>query len=234
MDLTKFNPPTVVKKIAQRYKAGYSPVVLIVGKMRIGKTTKAYLFAQILSQMLFNHSWEWRNNTIVSFDQFVEKIDNPNPEILIIDECQRIFSKRDIFKADSVLFSKLITSQAYKHYIVMLILPRASALATEHAYNVNYVIPVSNRKLCQPYRIESNEWDIALKQKKINKFPLSHFELDINKKEIKKVFAEELTHLSEFKKFIEDNLKEPIMKETMEALRKRKNKQIEEELKQFL
>lgn len=216
MDTKRINPPSVVRKIAQRYKNGYSPIVLVCGKMRDGKTSKTFIFAQWLSWLLFKKAWDWKKNTIITMDQFTQSLASNESGIFVIDECQRIFGKKLWWSKDSILFDTLLTSQAYKHYIIFLILPRASALGTDHAYNVNYVIPIHHKTLCQPYRVDSNEWDIALKQKKLNKFAMSHFTLDLESKEIQSVFKDELTQLSEFKTFIEKNLKEPIMDKARE------------------
>jgi hypothetical protein len=211
MDDSKLAKPLVLDLIAQRFNNGYSPVVLFCGKMRVGKTTKAYLFAHWLSKLVFNRKWEYKKNTIVSMEQFVSKLANNESEVLLIDECQRIFGKKLWYTKDSILFDTLLTSQAYKHYIILLILPTASNIGTDHAINVNYVVPCSNRILCQPYRVNANEWDIALKQKVIHKDSLGHFDMDINSKLIKEAFKDELEHLEEFKKYIEVNLKKPIM-----------------------
>jgi hypothetical protein len=203
----------VIKRIAERYNAGYSPIVVVCGKMRVGKTTKAYLFANWLSQMIFKKKWDWENNTIISLDQVIEKLESKNPEIMVMDEVQRMLSKKDFMKSESRLFSKLMTSQAYKHYILILILPRACDLGQDHIANVNYVIPVHTRKMCYPYRLETNNWDISLKSKPPKKFPLSHFDLDVKNPVIKMAFKDELAQLEEFKHHIEVNLKENILQE---------------------
>jgi hypothetical protein len=184
--------------------------------MRVGKTTKAYLLMQWLSWLIYKKAWNWRENTIVTIDQFIEKLDASKDELLLIDEVQRMFSKKDWYKEESRIFDKIITSQAYKHSIIFLIIPRASALGSDHAVNVDYVVWVRSRRQILPYKIDSNLWDIALKQRKTKKFYLSHFNLDIKSSIIKKAFNEELKDLEDFKEFININLKDKIMHDVKE------------------
>lgn len=216
MDFKYVRTPAVVQLIAERFKNGYSPVVLVVGKMRCGKTTKAFLLLQWLSWLIYKKEWDWKNNTIITIDQFIEKLDSGKDEFLLIDEVQRMFAKKDWYKEESRIFDKILTSQAYKHSIIFLVLPRASALGSDHIFNVDYVIYVKNRKLILPYKLDSNLWDIDLKKKRLKKFFLSHFNLDYDNEYIKKSFKLELDELSEFKMFINTNLKEKIMEEVKE------------------
>lgn len=83
------NPPYVVDLICQLYRSGYSVIVLVCGKMRDGKTTKAFILSNWLSGLLFKKSWDWQHNTIVSFEQLVNIMHTEQPEILVMDEVQR-------------------------------------------------------------------------------------------------------------------------------------------------
>lgn len=218
MNLDIVNTPCAIKNVVKNYKNGYSPILLFCGRMRVGKTTKAYVTAQWLSHLIFGHKWDWRNNTIVTMKQLVEKMDSPKPEILLMDEVQRILGKKDLWKAESRLFDTLITSQAYKHYIIILILPKARNLGTDHAVNVNYVFPVHSRTLVMPYHVESNSWNITLKNEKLPIFPLGYFHMDVKKGILAEAFKEELLELEDFKKLIEVNLKQPIMDDAKEKV----------------
>lgn len=216
LDLNIMEPPSVIKRICERYRNGYSPIVVFVGKMRVGKTTKAYLMFQWISWLLFNEPWDWRKGTMINFDQILKELDNPDIKIKLADEVQRMFEKKDYMKEESKLFNKLLTSQAYLHYIFGMILPKASALGSDHASNVDYVIYVKNRREVLPYKLENNLWDINLKKRDSRKFYLKHFKLDIKNPLVKKAFADELKDLEEFKKYISVNLKEKTMDEVKE------------------
>jgi len=213
MNLKIIEPPSVVKRICERYRNGYSPIIIFVGKMRVGKTTKAFLILNWISWILFNEKWNWRDGTMINFDQILDQLDNPKAKIKLADEVQRMFEKKDVFKQESLLFNKLLTSQAYLHYIFAMILPKASALGSDHASNVDYVLYVKSRKQVLPYKLDNNLWDIDLKKRKANKFYLKHFKLDIKNPLVKEAFKEELEELEEFKKFIAVNLKEKTMEE---------------------
>lgn len=216
MNMKLVNPPSIVKRICERYRAGYSPVILFCGKMRSGKTTKAYLLLHWISWILFGHAWNWKDGTMISFDQIIEKIDDPDTPIKLADEIQRMFSKRDVQKQESVLGNKLLTSQAYMHYLFAMIMPRASGLGGDHIANVDYVIYVRDRKCIMPYKIDNNLWDIDIKKRGVKKTFMSHFNLDIEDPVIQEAFKDELKDLDEFKKYIETHLKAPIMDQIKE------------------
>lgn len=216
MNMNLLEPPAIVKKICERYRNGYSPIVVFVGKMRVGKTTKAFLIFNWISWILFGKKWDWRSGTMINFDQILRDLDNPEIKIKLADEVQRMFEKKDVMKQESILFNKLLTSQAYLHYIFGMILPKASALGSDHASNVDYVIYIKSRKMVLPYKLENNLWDIDLKKRKARKFFMSPFKLDIKNPAVRKAFAEELKELDEFKSFIAKNLKEKTMDEAKE------------------
>lgn len=218
MNLDMIRPPIVITQAVQLYKAGYSPIILVCGKPRVSKTSKAYLFAHWLSWLLFNKPWDWKDGTIIGVDNLLMKLKKGNPEgdIMLMDEVQRQLAKKKWAKPESQLMSDLIGSQAYKHYIIFLILPKAWELGTDHATYVNFVIPVHSKKLCQPYRVETPFWDISLMKKIPLKRPLGHFSFDYKQEPVRSAFAEELTHIDEFKKYIEVELKEKILDDAME------------------
>lgn len=218
MDMSVLEPPSAVKRICERYRAGYSPVIVFCGKMRVGKTTKAYLLLNWISWLLFGKAWDWRAGTMVKFDQVISSLEDSSTPIKFADEIQRMFSKRDVFRQESVLGNKLLTSQAYLHYIFAMCLPRASALGSDHAKVVDYVFYIKSRKKVLPYKVDSNLWELFYKneRKKNPYFFLRHFELDIKDEKIQRAFKEELEELEEFKSYINQNLKQPIFNEIKE------------------
>ena len=219
MQLDLIKPPSIIRRIIERYKAGYSPIILFCGKPRTSKTTKAYLMMHWIHWLLFNKPWDWRASTPVTFEQLIRTLEDPNTPIKFTDEVQRLLSKGDALKRESKMWGKITTSQAYLHYIFAMILVKASTLASEHAAMVDFVIYVKSRRQILPYKLDNNMWDIDLKRhEKSRKIYLSHFNLDIKDPIIKKAFADELKDLPEFKKYIEVNIKEKIMDDIKEEI----------------
>lgn len=214
--LNAIRPPIVIQQAVDLYKAGYSPIIVVCGKPRVSKTTKAYLFAHWFSWLLFKRPWPWRKETIVSVDQLVQEMAYEDEgKIYLMDEVERQLSKKMWAHPESRLLALLNDSQAYKHYIMILIIPKVWQLGTDHATSVNFVIPVHSRQMCQPYRCEVPFWDINLKKKEVKISGLGHFDINYKKEPVKTAFAEELKELEEFKKFINVELKEKIMDEAL-------------------
>jgi len=215
MDLSKIKMPIVIQQTIKLYKAGYSPIILVCGKPRVSKTSKAFLFANWLSWELFGRRWSWKESTIIGVDELLYKLKTGTPEIMIMDEVQRQLAKKKWAHPESQLMSDLIDSQAYKHYIIFIIMPKAWQLGSDHATSVNFVIPVHSRTLCQPYRIDTPYWDINLQKKLPKIHGLGHFNFDYANEPVRTAFVEELKELGEFKKFINTNLKEKIVDDAM-------------------
>jgi DNA polymerase III delta prime subunit len=218
MNLKYVSPaPSCLKSIVKDYKEFYSPHVLICGKPRVSKTTKGFIIANWLSGLLFKETWDWKENTIVNIDQLINEMGSSEEgRIYLMDEVERQLSRKNWQKPESQLFSLLMESQARKHFIMILILPKAWALGSDHATDINYVIPVHSRTFCYPYKVNTNIWDISLKKKLPQKIPLAWFHIDVKDQRFKLAFKEELKDLEPFKKFIEVNLKDSIMDEAYE------------------
>jgi len=221
MNLDLMNPPSIVKRIIERYNSGYSVICIVCGKMRVGKTTKAYLLMNWLSWLLYKKEWDFKTGLILEVDELLNRLASSKDELMIIDEVQRMLERKDWAKPESRLFKKLITSQARKHFIIFLILPKASDLGTDHVSNINYVIWCRTRKQVMPYKIKSNMWDIDQDKKEHKKQFLSHFDLDIKDSVVMEVFKDELTRLDEFNNLINVNLKDNILQEEIDKKHKR-------------
>ena len=245
MDIKKIKTPLVIRQIVKSFNAGYSPVNEICGKMRVSKTSKAFIFANWCSWLLFKKTWDWKENTIISVDQLLRKLKSSDDEnIFVMDEVQRQLSRKKWYKPASQLMADLVTSQAWKHYIIFLILPKAWELGSDHASSVNYVIPCHSRSLCQPYRVETPYWDISAQKKIPMKMPLGHFSIDYFKNPVMDAFRDDLGEIIEvagksgkttkewsniyaFKQFISVNLKEKVLDEAIEKSDKRNRREIE-------
>lgn len=218
MNLKLLNQPGIIYHNVDLYRRGYSPTNLVCGKPRVGKTTKAYFFCHWISHILFNKPWDWRNNTIVSIDQLIKKLNSSTSgDIMLMDEVERQLSRKKWHDPKSQLFSLLMESQARKHFFMFLICPHAWSLGSDHAANVNFVIPCHSRKMVWPYSLDTPSWDISAQKHDPQKFPLDHFDFDIkNDKVLREAFHDELADLENFKSYIDVNLKDIIMDEACE------------------
>lgn len=222
------NPPYAIQQIVEHYNQGYSVIILVCSKQRGGKSKKAYILANWLSGLIFKKSWDWHENTLIGVDNLTEQLGNG---IFVMDEVQLQLSRKKSMTAPSQMMFDLTSTQAYHHYILILICPRANTLGIDHANDLDFVFPIHYRKTLMPYRVKTNQWDLTADPRKIPKEPLGHWDLDIENPLIKWVFKDELTHLDEYIKFIEVNIKQKQIEDSKEKAKERREKKW---IKQFL
>ncbi len=141
--------------IEGRRKRGFAPIVLIVGKQRMGKTCLALLLAYLLDrnfdvnkQMFFD---------VLTFAKAVDKYDN---KILILDEAGVELDSYRYSDVRQRCFSHIVQTQAYKRNTLFIVLPHASDLAKCHRKYVDALLVVTRRGGYVLYKPNIQYWDM--------------------------------------------------------------------------
>lgn len=147
-----------------RVRRGFAPIILVVGKQRMGKTCTALSLAYELDpdydpdkQMFFE---------VVTFAKAVNKY---RKKILILDEAG---IELDTYRYSDVrqrCFSHIVQSQAYRQNTLFLVLPHSSDLARCHRKYVDALLVIPNRASYIMYRpsiqyFNMNDIDIFTKK----------------------------------------------------------------------
>ena len=124
-----------------RIRRGFSPIILVVGKQRTGKTCTALLFASQIDkefdvdkQMFFD---------VVSFAKAVNKY---RRKVLILDEAGIELDSYRYSDTRQRAFSHIIQSQAYKQNTLFLVLPHSNDLAKCHRRHIDGYVIIPNRR----------------------------------------------------------------------------------------
>lgn len=187
-----------------RIRKGFSPIILIVGKQRTGKTCLALLFAYMLDsnfdpdkQMFFD---------VVSFAKAVNKYHN---KVLILDEAGIELDSYRYNDTRQRAFSHIIQSQAYKQNTLFLVLPHSNDLAKCHRRHIDAYVVVPYRRqyiFANPY---ISYWNLN--------------EIDIRARKIEHIYHVPLppSHLyAAYKKRFEAQIKQGILEGELEKLDK--------------
>ncbi len=185
-----------------RVRRGYAPIILIVGKQRVGKTCLALRLAYELDkrfdadkQMFFD---------ILSFAKAVKKYKR---KVLLLDEAG---IELDVYRYSDMrqrCFSHLIQSQAYLQHTLIICLPHASDLARCHRKYVDLLVVVPARGMYIAYKPSVYYWEMN--------------EIDIHVKKIEIVYNTDLPpeHLfNVYKTKYESRIKEDILAGEIEKL----------------
>lgn len=138
-----------------RVRRGFAPIILIVGKQRMGKTCLGLRLAyeidpffDVDKQMFFD---------VISFAKATNKY---NKKVLIVDEAG---IELDTYRYSDVrqrAFSHIVQSQAYKQNTLFMILPHSSDLARCHRKYVDALLVVPRRGSYIMYRPTVDYWDM--------------------------------------------------------------------------
>jgi hypothetical protein len=157
--------PLLLQWATNRILKGFAPIILIVGKQRMGKTCTALRLAyemdnkfDVDKQMFFE---------IIDFAKAVRKY---NDKILILDEAGIELDTYRYSDARQRCFSHVVQSQAYKHNTLIVVLPHSSDLARCHRKYVDALVVIPSRGKAIIYKPTIQYWDmndIDIRTKKI-------------------------------------------------------------------
>lgn len=133
------SPSLVIQHLKNEIKKGYAPIVLFVGRQRVGKTAMSMRFAWEL-----DHSWTTDLMTY-KVEDFVEIYDKYNKKIIILDEAGVTLDPYEHMSITQRVYSHVIQTQAYKQNVVFLVLPRAKNIGRQHRDYVDIIIHVRGR-----------------------------------------------------------------------------------------
>lgn len=138
-----------------RVKRGFAPIVLIVGKQRMGKTCTGLTLATELNPK-FNPA------TDMFFDilSFAKAVNKYSRKILILDEAG---IELDTYRYSDVrqrCFSHIVQSQAYKQNTLFIVLPHSSDLAKCHRKYVDALLVIPRRSTYIMYQPRVEYWDM--------------------------------------------------------------------------
>lgn len=157
----------LIEYLANKQRRGFSPICLICGEQRLGKTMLAFKMAWELKKYKFDP----RKHYFTSVKEFAMAYFKNDNTVLIYDE---IGDELDPFRAMDNLnraFSKIIQTQAFHRNILFAILPYAIDFTKGHRKYVKVVVEVIKRGRYKMY--STYTWAANLNETKIR---LTHLE----------------------------------------------------------
>lgn len=136
--------PIFLKWIMSQINAGYSPLVLIVGRQRVGKTALALYWAWLIGQ-LRGHPFNIKTDMFFSVLDFATMTKQESNKTWVIDEAGVSLDPHGHAMLDQRVYSKIVQTQAYKSNVVFLVLPFARGIGKEHRDYVDVILSVTSR-----------------------------------------------------------------------------------------
>lgn len=203
----------LMQRIRNQTAAGYSPIILIVGKQRRGKTMFALTIAHTLEGNNFNMEEQLKVNAL----DICKAYDKYSGKVLIFDEGGK---ELDLYRAmDEVnrAISHVIQSQAYKRNVLIIISPFANEIGKGHRKHVDAVVEIYKRGAYRLYALYSWYADI-------NDTPVRM----IGMEDIERIPLPPPEVVAYYKQYKEKQTKQEILTDEIGKLERRKIKKEEE------
>jgi hypothetical protein len=121
---------------------GYSPIVLVCGRQRIGKTRFGCTLANIFSVFLYFKWWDHENSFFIDPKSMLRGISDAGYQILILDECgfkESGLNKHEWWSNMSSLFDYCLQTQGFLRNIYIFVLPQAPDVVLDVRKYIDYV-----------------------------------------------------------------------------------------------
>jgi len=150
--------PLTVEFIKNKWRHEKSPIVLVVGHRRVGKTSFALRLAFEL-----NPKFDIENDMYVDIEKFLIDIEKFDNSVKVLDEVGASLDPHEHFNKIQRVYSHITQTQGYKNNILILCLPFASEFGKEHRKHINFLIKVFDRGCYESFFVLSDPADLSLK-----------------------------------------------------------------------
>lgn len=156
-------------------KKDYSPIILIVGKQRRGKSNMGLAIADKLMHHFHNRSFEPKKNLFFDPLELIIRMEEATQEPLIIDEAGVGLNAQEFYSHLNIAMNKIIQTQAYRNNVYILILPMAVNLAKIHRRFINFRLNMVARGVARVHKYIVRYEDFGEKKMKNPFIFLEHF-----------------------------------------------------------
>lgn len=139
---------------------GYSPILLVCGRQRKGKTRFGATIGNICSTFLYYRYFNPKTSFFLYPRELLQAITDEGYQILILDEAGSSGSginKREWYSELAELFDYILQTQGNLNNIYIFILPFASDLTTDIRKYVDYLFSAKRKGLFKAYKIYKRE-----------------------------------------------------------------------------
>lgn len=149
----------MIPNILGDVQEGYSPIILVCGRQRLGKTRFAATLANIFQVFLY-YEWFDTTNFYLRPRNLLQGIRDEGLQIMILDEAGSSgggLNKSEWFGELNGLFDYILQTQGNLRNIYIMVLPFASDLTTDIRKYIDYNMAGKKRGQFKAYKIYKRE-----------------------------------------------------------------------------
>lgn len=137
-------------------RKGYSPIIIICGRPRSGKSNFGLFIATASSVLLF-YRWFDINDCFFYPKDLLRSLDDAGFQIKIMDEAGSALNKRKYYEELTIVFDQIIQTQGYLLNIYIFILPFATDLVKDLRKYTDYVCYIKKRGVARIRKVYKKE-----------------------------------------------------------------------------
>lgn len=150
-------------KMLRKIKRGFSPIVVIVGSQRVGKSFVALWLAQTYLH-LTDKNFDPRKNTFYDPMEAIRRLGDMTNDVMIIDEGGAFLNSRDWFTRINKAMDKIVQTQGYRTNLYIIISPHLSAIDKAFQIYIDFLIRVDDRGRFKAFQV-FKKYDEARREK---------------------------------------------------------------------
>lgn len=136
----------LIGTIIQMMRQGYSPIILICGGQRKGKSFFAlWLLLKVMRVLHVNYKFNIKINTFYDPEDIIIKLKDMEEQGIIIDEAGDIFNKMEYYTKICKAFDKIIQTQGYKTNLYIFVAPFGLDIAKTFRKHFHFTINMKER-----------------------------------------------------------------------------------------
>lgn len=181
----------IIGKIIKRMQRGFSPIVMICGGQRMGKSFVAIWLSNVLMQYFHSRQYPVKENTFYDPIESIRRITTTDKQPILIDEAGTFLNKTEWYDRVVKAMDKIIQTQGYKSNCYIFVSPFGSDIAKTFRKHFDFQLFVRKKGIVVARQIPK-KYD-SFKDEVINPFRLEQIRL------MKKTLSPEIW--AEYEKF---------------------------------
>ena len=159
--MTKYWKFKIFRKIIQKMRWGYSPVVLVTGHPNAGKTMLGGLLAEAITWDLHRQPWNPKDYCFFDMNQLSYRLLNARKQAILIAEAGWDLSFDQWMSKCNRFFDKVVTTQRVMGNCYILNIPVAKDLARRQRRKVDFLFDVKRWGLAKVWEVKIKTREMA-------------------------------------------------------------------------
>lgn len=110
-------------QLYKKIKNGFSPIIMICGEQRIGKSAYALHICNNFSQFMYEEDFNFKKYSFYDTERVIEEMENMNKRVILIDEGGESLDYLDWYERIAKAMRSMINTQAFRGNLYVIINP---------------------------------------------------------------------------------------------------------------